>query len=114
LGEPDARPAFGARLADQIKASGPVPVGHYMAAANAHYYGTREPFGGAGDFVTAPEISQMFGELVGAWLADLWQRSGSPSDCHYVELGPGRGTLAVDPKLSGTSMSTACPKPTRC
>lgn len=66
-----------------------------MAAANAHYYATRDPLGAAGDFVTAPEISQMFGELVGLWLADLWDRAGRPQ-AHYVELGPGRGTLAKD------------------
>jgi NADH dehydrogenase [ubiquinone] 1 alpha subcomplex assembly factor 7 len=67
-----------------------------MAEANAHYYATRDPLGAAGDFVTAPEISQMFGELVGLWLADLWMRAGSPANVHYVELGPGRGTLAAD------------------
>jgi SAM-dependent MidA family methyltransferase len=66
-----------------------------MAAANADYYATKASIGAAGDFVTAPEISQMFGELVGAWIADLWDRAGRPA-LHYVELGPGRGTLAVD------------------
>ena len=70
-------------------------VADYMAAANAHYYATRDPLGAAGDFTTAPEISQMFGELVGVWIADLWSRAGRPA-FHYVELGPGRGTLAVD------------------
>ena len=67
-----------------------------MAACNAHYYATRDPFGAAGDFVTAPEISQMFGELIGLWLADLWVRAGRPEPVRYVEFGPGRGTLAVD------------------
>lgn len=67
-----------------------------MAAANAHYYASRDPLGAGGDFVTAPEISQMFGELVGLWLADLWMRAGAPEDAIYVELGPGRGTLAAD------------------
>ncbi|UAK26801.1 SAM-dependent methyltransferase [Sphingomonas nostoxanthinifaciens] len=66
-----------------------------MGLANAHYYATRDPFGAAGDFVTAPEISQMFGELIGLALADLWERAGRPAAA-YVELGPGRGTLAVD------------------
>ncbi|MBQ0770695.1 MAG: SAM-dependent methyltransferase [Sphingomonadales bacterium] len=67
-----------------------------MAIANAHYYASKDPLGEEGDFVTAPEISQMFGEIVGIWLADLWLRKGSPGHCHYVELGPGRGTLAHD------------------
>ena len=66
-----------------------------MARANAQYYATRDPLGAAGDFVTAPEISQIFGELVGAWLTDLWARAGRPRAA-YVELGPGRGTLAAD------------------
>ncbi len=66
-----------------------------MEAANAQYYATRDPLGAAGDFTTAPEISQMFGELVGAWIADLVARSGSAT-FHYAELGPGRGTLARD------------------
>jgi SAM-dependent MidA family methyltransferase len=67
-----------------------------MALANAHYYATRDPLGAAGDFVTAPEISQMFGELIGLALADLWDRAGRPPGVAYVELGPGRGTLAAD------------------
>jgi NADH dehydrogenase [ubiquinone] 1 alpha subcomplex assembly factor 7 len=83
------------RLARLIAATGPISVAQYMAEANAHYYRTRDPLGAAGDFTTAPEISQMFGELIGLWLADLWARAGSP-DVHYVELGPGRGTLAAD------------------
>lgn len=66
-----------------------------MAESNRAYYAARDPLGAAGDFITAPEISQMFGELVGAWMADLWQRVGRPP-VHYVELGPGRGTLAAD------------------
>jgi len=73
-----------------------IPVIEYMAEANSHYYATRDPFGASGDFTTAPEISQMFGELIGLWLADLWLRSGRPRDAQYVELGPGRGTLAAD------------------
>jgi NADH dehydrogenase [ubiquinone] 1 alpha subcomplex assembly factor 7 len=82
-------------LARAITLGGPIPVAQFMAAANAHYYATRDPLGVAGDFTTAPEISQMFGELIGLWLADLWDRAGRPM-AHYVELGPGRGTLAVD------------------
>jgi len=88
-------PLLPERLARAITLGGPIPVAQFMAAANAHYYGTRDPLGAAGDFITAPEISQMFGELIGLWLADLWDRAGRPA-VHYVELGPGRGTLAAD------------------
>jgi SAM-dependent MidA family methyltransferase len=84
------------RLRRLIEAQGPIPVADYMALANAHYYATRDPLGAGGDFVTAPEISQMFGELVGLALADLWVRAGRPAGVRYVELGPGRGTLAAD------------------
>ena len=72
-----------------------MPVSRYMGESNARYYASRDPLGAGGDFTTAPEISQMFGEMVGLWLADLWSRSGRP-DAAYVELGPGRGTLARD------------------
>ncbi|MBB3982566.1 SAM-dependent MidA family methyltransferase [Sphingobium fontiphilum] len=84
------------RLARQIEAGGPISIAHYMAEANAHYYGGRDPLGQDGDFTTAPEISQMFGELVGLALADMWMRSGRRPNPLYVELGPGRGTLAAD------------------
>jgi SAM-dependent MidA family methyltransferase len=84
------------RLARLIDTSGPISVAQYMAEANAHYYAGRDPFGVAGDFTTAPEVSQMFGELAGLCLADLWARAGSPAEIAYVELGPGRGTLAAD------------------
>lgn len=82
-------------LLARIAAGGPIPLAEFMAAANAHYYATRDPLGAAGDFVTAPEISQMFGELAGLWLADMWDRAGRPP-AHFAELGPGRGTLAAD------------------
>lgn len=88
-------PSPEARLRARIAAEGPISVADYMAEANAHYYATRDPFGTAGDFTTAPEISQMFGELIGLWFADLWDRAGRPA-ARYVELGPGRGTLAAD------------------
>jgi NADH dehydrogenase [ubiquinone] 1 alpha subcomplex assembly factor 7 len=84
------------RLARLIEVSGPISVADYMAFANTHYYGSRDPLGSAGDFTTAPEISQMFGELVGLCLADCWQQAGRREDMRYVELGPGRGTLAAD------------------
>jgi SAM-dependent MidA family methyltransferase len=67
-----------------------------MARANAHYYATRDPLGAGGDFVTAPEVSQMFGELAGLCLAGAWDGAGRPGGARYVELGPGRGTLAAD------------------
>lgn len=79
-----------------IATSGPIGVHQFMGEANALYYASRDPLGAAGDFVTAPEISQMFGELLGLWLADVWQRAGAPADAAYVEAGPGRGTLAAD------------------
>ncbi|MBV7258812.1 SAM-dependent methyltransferase [Erythrobacter sp. WH158] len=67
-----------------------------MGDSNARYYASRDPLGDEGDFITAPEISQMFGELVGLWIADLWVKMGASKNIHYVELGPGRGTLAKD------------------
>lgn len=79
-----------------ITATGPISVAHFMGEANARYYASRDPIGAGGDFVTAPEISQMFGELIGLWLADIWHRAGAPGLVHFVELGPGRGTLARD------------------
>ena len=85
-----------ARLAKQIEASGPISIAEYMREANAAYYAKGDPFGADGDFVTAPEISQMFGELVGLWLADMWLRSGSIDGVNLVELGPGRGSLMAD------------------
>lgn len=88
--------ALALRLAKQIEASGPISVADYMRAANTEYYGKGDPFGVDGDFITAPEISQMFGELVGLWLTDVWLRNNAPGDCHLAELGPGRGTLMAD------------------
>lgn len=79
-----------------IANTGPISLQHYMGEANARYYASRDPLGLAGDFVTAPEISQMFGELIGLWLADMWINAGREEPVHYVELGPGRGTLATD------------------
>ena len=79
-----------------IATTGPISLMQYMGEANARYYASRDPLGAAGDFVTAPEISQMFGELIGLWLADMWIRAGREEPVHYVELGPGRGTLARD------------------
>ena len=90
------RGEFGDQLRARILSEGPITVEAYMEACNNHYYATRDPLGAAGDFTTAPEIHQMFGELVGACLADCWLRAGAPRDAIYAELGPGRGTLAAD------------------
>ncbi len=84
------------QLAEKIDRDGPISLGEYMAVANAAYYAGGDPLGKDGDFITAPEISQMFGEMIGIWIADIWLRKGKPGHCHYVELGPGRGTLAQD------------------
>jgi len=83
------------RLRALIETQGAVAISSYMALANSHYYATRDPLGAAGDFVTAPEISQMFGELIGLWLAETWMRAGQPAPV-LVELGPGRGSLMAD------------------
>jgi SAM-dependent MidA family methyltransferase len=84
----------------RITAAGPMPVGEYMALCLGHpehgYYPTRDPFGARGDFITAPEISQMFGELVGLWMAAVWKQMGEPENIRIIELGPGRGTLMND------------------
>ncbi|ABS63875.1 protein of unknown function DUF185 [Parvibaculum lavamentivorans DS-1] len=88
------------QIARLIEQTGPIPLSQYMALALGHpehgYYMTRDPLGARGDFVTAPEISQMFGELVGLWLADQWLEQGSPKPFVLAELGPGRGTLMAD------------------
>ncbi|WP_068076182.1 class I SAM-dependent methyltransferase [Novosphingobium lentum] len=94
-GQPPAR-ALAQVFHRLIANTGPISLAHFMAESNARYYNTRDPLGTNGDFVTAPEISQMFGELIGLWLADMWIRSGRDEPVHYVELGPGRGTLAHD------------------
>lgn len=83
-------------LRERIQAEGPITVEAFMDACNSYYYGTRDPLGARGDFTTAPEISQMFGEMAGGCLAECWKRAGAPADAIYAELGPGRGTLAAD------------------
>ncbi len=88
------------RIIRQIEASGAISVADYMAMClfdrDAGYYTTREPFGKEGDFITAPEVSQMFGELVGVWCVSAWRAMGAPSDFVLCEMGPGRGTLMKD------------------
>jgi NADH dehydrogenase [ubiquinone] 1 alpha subcomplex assembly factor 7 len=89
-----------AELRRMIAADGPISVATFMGLCLGHplhgYYTTRDPFGRAGDFITAPEISQMFGELIGLWAAAVWQAMGAPERLALVELGPGRGTLMAD------------------
>lgn len=87
-------------LRSRIEAEGPLPLPSFMADVLMHpehgYYVTQTAFGRGGDFITAPEISQMFGELLGIWAADTWDRLGRPAPFALVELGPGRGTLMAD------------------
>jgi len=91
---------LGERIAGLIRTAGPVSVADYMAIClfdpDHGYYTTREPFGAEGDFVTAPEVSQMFGELVAVWLVEAWQANGKPIPATIAEIGPGRGTLMKD------------------
>ena len=87
-------------LVRRIALTGPISIASFMGEALGHpqhgYYITRDPLGAKGDFTTAPEISQMFGEMVGVWLADCWINQGRPDPVQLVELGPGRGTLMAD------------------
>ncbi len=98
--DPVPEGALEARLFRLIEREGPITVARYMAEALGHpeygYYRRTDPLGAAGDFVTAPEISQMFGELIGLWCVDTWRRLGRPSPFVLAELGPGRGTLMSD------------------
>ncbi|HEX4301358.1 MAG TPA: SAM-dependent methyltransferase [Rhizomicrobium sp.] len=91
---------LGERIAALIAAQGPMSIAQFMTLtlldAKDGYYATRDPFGARGDFITAPEVSQMFGELLGLWLAQVWQDQGRPARPRLVELGPGRGTLMND------------------
>ncbi len=97
---PTAPDSLTRHLADLIQVQGPIPMSVYMAEALGHpdlgYYMTREPIGRDGDFITAPEVSQIFGELIGIWCVDIWQRMGSPPSFCLTELGPGKGTLMID------------------
>lgn len=89
-----------AHLIRRITAGGPMSVAEYMAECLTHpemgYYVTRDPLGAAGDFITAPEVSQMFGELIGLSLAQSWLDQGAPAPVALAEAGPGRGTLMAD------------------
>jgi NADH dehydrogenase [ubiquinone] 1 alpha subcomplex assembly factor 7 len=83
-----------------IKSTGPMPVWRYMELCLMHprygYYVSRDPLGREGDFTTSPEVSQMFGELLGLWSASVWKQMGSPQLLRLIELGPGRGTMMAD------------------
>jgi SAM-dependent MidA family methyltransferase len=89
-----------ARIAALIEAQGPMSVAQFMTISlldpKDGYYATRDPLGAGGDFTTAPEISQMFGEMIGLWLVQAWSDQGCPKNPRLVELGPGRGTLMAD------------------
>ena len=92
--------ALGQRIAALIAAQGPISFAEFMTMAlhdpRNGYYATRDPFGAAGDFITAPEISQVFGEFLGLWCVQVWHDQGKPARKRLVELGPGRGTLMND------------------
>ena len=89
-----------AEIRRRIALAGPMPVRQFMTLCLTHpdhgYYMTRDPLGRSGDFVTSPEISQVFGELVGLWAASVWHLMGQPENVRLVELGPGRGTMMLD------------------
>ncbi|MEO5374557.1 MAG: SAM-dependent methyltransferase [Alphaproteobacteria bacterium] len=86
----------GSILRERIGIAGPLPVEAFMAEAVASYYARGQAFGTRGDFITAPEVSQIFGELIGMWAAVVWMQMGRPERLRLVELGPGRGTLMAD------------------
>ena len=95
-----AYPPAAAEIRKLIRSAGPMPVSRYMELCLTHpqhgYYMTRDPIGREGDFTTAPEVSQMFGELLGLWAAAVWKSMGMPDPVRLVELGPGRGTMMAD------------------
>ncbi|MET7245778.1 SAM-dependent methyltransferase [Methylobacterium sp. EM32] len=95
-----------------IAVEGPITIERYMALCLGHpvhgYYRTRDPLGAAGDFTTAPEISQIFGELLGLWTAEVWHGLGRPAPFRLIELGPGRGTLMADALRALRSAAPDC------
>ena len=99
-GEPRTATPLANKLAARIARDGPIGVADYLQAClqdpEYGYYRRQAAIGSGGDFATAPEISQAFGELVGLWCAVVWQQMGGPDPVRLVELGPGRGTLMRD------------------
>ncbi|XP_042246086.1 protein arginine methyltransferase NDUFAF7, mitochondrial [Thunnus maccoyii] len=116
--EEKPRPSMLRHLTSKIKATGPIPVAEYMREVLTNpvtgYYVKNNMLGPDGDFITSPEISQIFGELLGIWIISEWMGAGGPKQLQLVELGPGKGSLAADvlrvfsqlqSVLSGASMS---------
>jgi len=101
-------------LKKQIKTTGPITVLDFMTRAlydpQEGYYATKVPMGRTGDYITAPEMTQVFGEVIAGWLIDIWQQAGSPNPFHLIELGPGRGTLMADILRAFKSLMIPLPK----
>jgi len=100
---------LGEKIIDLIRLNGPIPVAEYFALClndpRHGYYRTRDPFGRGGDFVTAPEISQLFGELIGVFMILAWRAHGRPAKVRLVEIGPGRGTMVADALRAMTALA---------
>jgi NADH dehydrogenase [ubiquinone] 1 alpha subcomplex assembly factor 7 len=96
----DAPASLEVEIRRRIQAAGPMPVAQYMTLCLTDpkhgYYMKRDPLGAAGDFTTAPEITQMFGELIGLWACSVWRQMGAPENLRLIELGPGRGSMMLD------------------
>ena len=107
---PSAPGSLLAELKRRIETDGPITIADYMEACLSDpefgYYATRDPLGEKGDFTTAPEISQIFGELIGLWCAVVWQEMGAPASVRLIELGPGRGTLMADALRAAKSVQS--------
>lgn len=92
--------SFESKIRTQVKSTGPITVAEFITQVlydpREGYYNTKIPIGREGDYLTAPEMTQVFGEVIAGWLIDVWQNAGSPKPFHFAELGPGRGTLMAD------------------